>query len=203
VGLPLIPAVLGANSTFYIALAIASGSIFPSPLTLSILEATKSDKQGKENRGHVASAVGRAFIKPIVLGPILGVIYSLVGLPMPIYIIHAFQLIGAAAGGVALFLTGLILSSQQILLNWNVISGTIIKLVVQPLIGLLIIALLPMAHDTSRAAILLLAEPAGFFGVLFGLRYGVESHEAGSTLLVSSVLSIITLAVTLVLTGAG
>lgn len=103
----------------------------------------------------------------------------------------------------ALFLTGLILSSQQILLNWNVISGTLIKLVVQPLLGLVIIALVPMAHDTARAAILLLAVPAGFFGVLFGLRYGVESHEAGSTLLVSSVLSIVTLAVALVLTGGG
>lgn len=201
IGLPLIPAVLGASDTFYVALAIASGSIFPSPLTLSILEAAKSAEQGKMNVGHVIGAVGRAFLKPIVLGPILGVIYSFVGLPMPVYLIHAFQLIGAAAGGVALFLTGLILSSQRILLNWNVVSGTLIKLVVQPLLGLVIIALVPMAHDPARAAILLLAEPAGFFGVLFGLRYGVESHEAGSTLLVSSVLSIMTLAVALVLTG--
>jgi malonate transporter and related proteins len=203
VGLPLIPAVLGETHTFYVALAIASGSIFPSPLTLSILEATKSAQRGGMTVALVAGAIGRAFLKPIVLGPILGVIYSLVGLPMPVYLVHAFQLIGAAAGGVALFLTGLILSSQRILLNRNVISGTLIKLVAQPLLGLAIVALIPMAHDTARAAILLLAEPAGFFGVLFGLRYGVESHEAGSTLLVSSVLSIVSLAVALILTGAG
>lgn len=97
VGLPLIPAVLGATHTFYVALAIASGSIFPSPLTLSILEATKSGEQRKTDFGHVATAVGRAFLKPIVLGPVLGVIYSLVGLPMPIYLVHSFQLIGEAA----------------------------------------------------------------------------------------------------------
>ena len=41
---------------------------------------------------------------------------------------------------------------------------------------------------------------SGFFSVLFGLRYGIESHEAGSTLMLSSLVSIVTLAIVLVLT---
>jgi malonate transporter len=61
---------------------------------------------------------------------------------------------------------------------------------------------LPMHQDTSRAAILLTALPSGFFGVLFGLRYGVQSHEAGSTLIVSTILSAVTLAAALILTAA-
>ena len=56
-----------------------------------------------------------------------------------------------------------------------------------------------MSHETARAAVLLLALSSGFFGVLFGLRYGKDSREAGSTLIVSSLASIVTLAIALVL----
>lgn len=199
-GLPLIPAVLGPSHTFFVALSIASGSIFPSPLTLAILEMSKASP-GNRGPGVIARAVGRSLMKPIVLGPILGILYSLVDAPLPDYISHALQLIGQAAGGVALFLTGLILSSQRVLLNWNVISGTLIKNIVHPLLVVALIPLLPIEADAAQAAILLVALPAGFFGVLFGLRYGIESHEAGSTLIVSSVLSAVTVAAALVLTS--
>jgi malonate transporter len=43
--------------------------------------------------------------------------------------------------------------------------------------------------------------PAGFFGVLFGLRYGVDTHLAGSTLIASSLFSAVTLAIVLALLG--
>jgi malonate transporter and related proteins len=98
--------------------------------------------------------------------------------------------------------TGVILSAQRVLLSRNVISGAILKNVVHPLIGYALIAVLPMSHETARAALLLLALPSGFFGVLFGLRYGKDSHEAGSTLIVSSLASIVTLAIAFALTAS-
>ena len=45
------------------------------------------------------------------------------------------------------------------------------------------------------------AQPSGFLSVL-SLRYRVESHEAGSTLIVSTILSAVTLAAALILTAA-
>ena len=114
---------------------------------------------------------------------------------------HAFQLIGAAAGGVALFLTGLILSAQRISLGANVLSETLLKNVVHPLLAYALILILPMQHDTAHASLLLVALPSGFFGVLFGLRYGLESETAGATLIVSSLASIVTLAAALLLTA--
>lgn len=50
-------------------------------------------------------------------------------------------------------------------------------------------------------SLLLSAVPSGFFGILFGLRYGIQSQEAGSTLIASSVLSALTLAAAIYLTG--
>ena len=110
-------------------------------------------------------------------------------------------MIGQAAGGVALFLTGLILSSQRLQLTANVISGTLLNNVVHPLSVAGLILLLPMQRDPSRAATLLSGLRSGFFGVLFGLRFGVVCDEAGSTLIASSLLTAFTLAIALLLTA--
>jgi len=82
-GLPLISAVFGADHTIYVALAIAAGSIFPSPLTLAILEANKATEAGQQkNVGAIAGAIGRSLRKPIVLGPVIGILFSLAGIPL-------------------------------------------------------------------------------------------------------------------------
>jgi malonate transporter len=200
-GLPLITAVFGASDTIYVALSIATGSIVLSPLTLAILEANKAPADGPRNLGVLLRAIGRSLRKPIVLSPVLGVVFSLLGIPLPEAVSRSFQLIGQAAGGVALFLTGLILSAQRIELGPNVLSGALLKNLVHPLLAFGLILALPMDWDTARAALLLCALPSGFFGVLFGLRYGLESRVAGSTLIVSSLGSVVTLAVALVLTA--
>ena len=71
----------------------------------------------------------------------------------------------------------------------------------QLLLAVGLILVLPIDRNTARAAVLLCALPSGFFGVLFGLRYGLESHVAGATLIASSIASILTLPAVLVLTG--
>jgi len=200
-GLPLIAAVFGASDTIYVALSIATGSIVLSPLTLAILEANKAPAGGQRNLGTVLRAIDRSLRKPIVLAPLAGVVFSLLGIPLPEAASRSFQLIGQAAGGVALFLTGLILSAQPIELVPNVLSGTLLKNVVHPVLAIGLILLLRIDRDSARAAILLCALPSGFFGILFGLRYGLESHVAGSTLIVSSLASIVTMPVALVLTA--
>jgi malonate transporter len=200
-GLPLIAAVFNNMHAVYVALTLAAGSILVSPLTLAVLEANKKSEPSQSGLWVVLGAAGRSFVKPIVLAPILGIAVSFFGLPLPDFISRAFTLIGQGAGGIAAFLTRLILSSQAVLLNRNVVSGTLLKNVAQPLLAVGLIMLLPMTNDEARAAVLLVALPSGFFGVLFGLRYGVETEQAGSTLIASSVLSVVSLAAVIAMTG--
>lgn len=189
-GLPLIAAVFHHAHTVYVALALVVGSFVTSPLTLAILDA-----------GPPLRAVGRSLLKPIVLAPFVGIAFALLAVPLPGVIAESLTLIGQSAGGVAAFVTGLILSAQPLSLNANVISGTLLKNIGQPLLAAGLIALLPARSDEAHATILLSALPAGFFGVLFGLRYGVETHLAGSTLIASSLFSVVTLAIGLALLG--
>jgi malonate transporter and related proteins len=198
-GLPLIGAVFGASHSVYVALTLASGSILLSPLTLLALEAHKSPTQKQSSPSSTLRAVGHSILKPIVLGPIIGAVFSFLAIPIPDFISRAFTLIGEGAGGVAAFLTGLILSSQPFVLNSNIISGTFLKNVLHPALAAGLIFMLPTSRELAHATILLAAIPTGFFGVLFGLRYNIKSQEAGSTLIASSVLSAATLAIVLVL----
>jgi malonate transporter len=201
-GLPLIAAVFAPSRTIYVALAVASGSILLSPLTLAILEADKASAGGSKGSGLVFRAVGRSLLNPVVLSPIIGIAVAFLRIPIADAVRESFMLIGQATGGVALFLTGLILSSQSLVVDRNVISGALLKNMAQPLFVIGLVVLLPMHKDTARAAILLTALPSGFFGALFGLRYGVESHAAGSTLIVSTILSALTLTAVVILTAA-
>ena len=200
-GLPLVSAVFGPEKLILVAVSIACGSVIVSPLTLMLLEAGKSAGQGGPIWKRLVSSIGKAVIKPIVLAPVLGVVLAFLGVQLPHLLGISLDLIGRAAGGVALFLTGMILSAQSVKLNANVAAGAFLKNIIHPIVAVLIVRLLPMPPESARAAILLSAIPSGFFGVLFGLRYGVQSRVAGSTLIASNVLSALTIAAAIYLTG--
>jgi len=199
-GLPFVAAVFGTSHLIYVALTLAFTSLFVAPFALAVLEMAHSPRSEPSGRTAIFVAVGHSLSKPIVLSPIAGIVFAFSAIPLPDFVQHSFDLIGRAGGGIALFLTGLILSSQQVIFNFNVISGTLLKNVVHPLLAAGAIMLLPVPADSVRASILLAALPSGFFGVLFGLRYDVDSRDAGSILIVSSMLSAVTLAVALAIT---
>ena len=210
IGLSLLQAIFGATKTIYVALSIAAGSIELSPPTLVLLEVEKTSRpkassQAKpasnSRRGEILHAIGRSLLKPIVICPVIGIILSLSRIPLPGLLATSLQVIGVSAGGVALFLTGLILSSQKILLTPNVLVSVGLRNIVHPLFTYGLVLVLKVPEPSARAAILLTALPSGFFGILFGLRYGKEPSVAGSTLIVSTLLSIVTLTAAIIVTG--
>ncbi len=203
VGLPLIRSVFGAENTVSVGVSIAVAAIVMSPLTLVILEA--GDKSGKDSPAlrRKIRAVGKSILKPIVVAPVMGMVLTLCGVAVPRLLVASLTLIGVGAGGVALFLTGLILSSQPFKLNRDVASGTVLKNVVHPLLAAALVSGMAVSPLIGREAIILSAVPSGFFGILFGLRYGVVSQDAGSTLIASTILSAATIPVVILLTAGG
>jgi malonate transporter and related proteins len=109
--------------------------------------------------------------------------------------------IALGADGAGLFLTGLVLSSQPFCVNPNVVSATLLKNVAQPLLAAAVVVLLAAPALIGREAILLSAVPAASFGVLIAFRYRVASPDIGSTFMVSSVLSVMTVPAAILLTG--
>lgn len=195
VGLPIVASVLGPTGTVPVAVALASGSILISPLTLIIVEMSTSKAHGDEiSVRHVLTAVRRALTKPIVMAPALGILLSLSGMKLDALADACLSLIGNAAAGVALFLTGLILSAQSFRLDWKVVAATAASDIIRPLLAVAIVYFFPISSEAARTAILLAAVPSGFFGIFFAVNYRLDSATVGSMVIASTVFSIITMA---------
>ncbi|MFL9986169.1 AEC family transporter [Paraburkholderia sediminicola] len=97
--------------------------------------------------------------------------------------------------------TGLILASQPFRPDKEVCVGVALSNVIQPLIAFFLVVVFALPKPIAGQAILLSAIPCGSFGILFGLSYGVQDTSSGTTLVVSSVLSIVTLTGTIFLLG--
>jgi malonate transporter len=200
-GLPLIGSVFGTANTVSVGISIAVGSIVMSPLTLVILEAGDETAREVTALRRIIGAIGKSILKPVVIAPIIGMALTLCDVEVPHLLDASLTLIGGGAGGVALFLTGLILSAQPFELNRNVAAGTVLKNVVHPLLAAALVVALAVSPMVGRQAIVLCAVPTGFFGILFGLRYGVVSRDAGSTLIASTLLSAVTIPAAILLTA--
>ncbi len=204
IGLPLLLPVFGPDAALPVAIAIAIGSITVSPLTIALLELHKADQAGAGAAspvGAFAAALGRSVRKPIFVGPILGLLVSLSGLHLPALVPVALAPLTAATAGIGLFLTGLMLSAQPIRVDANVVVSVLIKNILQPLITLGLAFAFALPGRTAAEAVLLCTIPAGFFGLVFGVSAGVRPAVAGSTLVVSSLLSMVTLAIAISLLG--
>lgn len=200
IGLPLLVGIYGSQAALPVAVAIATGSVTISPLTLTLLELSK--QKGDEGGSTVArflSALRKSVSKPIFIAPLLAVILALAGFQMPPLVDKSLSLIGQATAGAGLFLTGLILSAQPIRINANVLLGVLFKNIAQPLLAALVVYLLDVPQPLAGQVVLLIAIPAGFFGLVFGAGYGARPAVAGSTLVASSLISIATLAVAIAL----
>jgi malonate transporter and related proteins len=196
-GLPLMVAILGPKEAVHVAVAIAAGCIFTSPITLVILELSAANGQAsaESTRARLWRALRHALGKPILLAPIAGLILSISGLEPGDVVRASLRLIGQAAGGVALFLTGLILSAQPFRLDRKVVAATTVANVIQPLFVAAIVYVFAVPLNIAKPAILLAALPSGFFGILFGVNYKVVPAEAGSIIIASTAVSVVTLAI--------
>jgi malonate transporter and related proteins len=196
-GLPLIASLLGKQHTVSVAVAIACGSIFMSPITLALIGLQAQPA----SFGTIVSAFVGACKKPIVLAPIIGVIFVFTGIRMPEPLEQSFLLAGEVSGGAGLFLTGLILSGQKLRFDTSVAIQVVLANIAQPLLAAAMAWAVGLGPELTREAIVLIALPSGFFGILFGLRANVTNPAVGTSVVVSTALSAATLPVAIYLTA--
>ncbi|MDH2347597.1 AEC family transporter [Bradyrhizobium sp. SSUT77] len=196
VGLPIMTSVVGPTGTVPVAVALAAGSILISPLTLIMAEMGAAKARGEQMAARqVLTAIRRAITKPVVLAPALGILFSLSDVSLDALAHASLALIGSSAAGVALFLTGAILSAQSFRLDWKITAATVASDIVRPLLAVAVIRAIPVAPDAAKTAILLAAIPSGFFGILFAVNYRLDSARAGSMVIASTAFSVVTLAI--------
>jgi malonate transporter len=133
--------------------------------------------------------------QPIVWVPLFAFVIVLVGIHIPALVVHSLTLLGQAAGGVALFASGIILASGRMAINKSVVTLAALKNIVQPALVLVGMRLLSYHNPLVSQAVLTTAVPTMPIVIMFAMQYRVGQAEAAAEVFLSSVGSVITIGV--------
>jgi predicted permease len=208
VGLPLLASVFGSRATVTVATSLAIGSITVSPITLAILERSRRGSAGVSGTGlsgkssalrQITLSLIHSCKRPIVWAPLLGLAFSCADLTLPSFIHRSLAVMGSAADGSALVLTGLVVSAQKFEIRGNTLITVLLKNAVQPAIALGICMLIHLNIEQTRYVTLISAMPCGFFGVVFGRDFDSNPKLASSGLIASYLVGVGSLAAWIVI----
>jgi malonate transporter len=201
VGLPLLNSVFGPRSTVTVAASLAIGAITVSPLTLLILEANGRSARSGFAWNAVIPALWHSIKKPIVWSPVIGLVFACTGSNLPSFASRSLAVMGSAADGAALVLTGLVVSAQIFQVRVGTFISVFLKNALQPALALVVAWCLNLSVEQLRYVVLIGAMPCGFFGVVFGKRFGSNPPLASSSLIASYVVGVPTLAAWIAIIG--
>ncbi len=141
--------------------------------------------------GEVAGTLVR---NPLLVAPFLGILASVLSVPIPTPIGNYLDLLAAAAGPAALFALGLSLVGRRLSAGLGEVSWLVgLKLVLQPVLTFILVKwVFDVAPIWAEAAIVLAALPAGALVFVLAQQYDVYVERASSAIIASTILSVVT-----------
>lgn len=193
-GIPIFRGLFGESSVLSVALSAVLANVTLVPLSIILLEIYA--QRGAEVRGGISAAAKKGILssikKPLVWGPLAGILFAMLDIPLPAEVEKMFALIGSATGGTSLFLAGLIIAAYEFKPDREVIGNVLAKMVFQPALMMLLVALMAIPAPLGREAVLLCAIPSSPFAAMVASRYQVYESETASTLVLTALAMIVT-----------
>ena len=193
-GFAVLEPIFGTNPSVALVVAIV-GIVVNAvgiPVGLSLLNASLDGTQAAA-AGKKESAwkpVIHALEQPVAWAPILAVILVLLGLKWPDWASPSFDLIAKAKASMAVFTAGITLSSVKIVINWQALLGSILKLIVMPALALIAGLLWHMDPLNIKMLVVACALPPAFSGIIIADEYNTYVATGTSSLTLSVILFI-------------
>ena len=159
------------------------------PVGLSLLNASLEKQKGGKKESAWLPVI-HALEQPVAWSPILAVIWVLVGIPWPEWASPSFDLIAKANASMAVFSAGITLSSIKVVINWQAILGSILKLIVMPALALIGGVLCAMDPLNIKMLVVACALPPAFSGIIIADEYDTYVATGTSSLTLSVILFI-------------
>jgi malonate transporter len=202
-GIPLFLAAFGPEGVLPAVISTVSCALLLVGATVVIVEA---DLVGQ---GGAATAFGKVLKglakSPLIMAPLSGLAFNLLGLPMPKPLSNFGELLGAAAGPAALFAIGLFLSTRSL---GTLVGGkklvevgwlVWVKLIVHPLATWWLAGIFGLDAFWTGSAVILASLPTAALCFVLAQQYRQFVERASATILISTVLSPLVLSALMVL----
>ncbi len=158
------------------------------PVGLSLMNASLEKQPGQGKKESAWKPVLHALAQPVAWAPILAVILVLCGLRWPAWASPSFDLIAKANASMAVFSAGITLSAIKITINWQVILGSIMKMVLMPLVVLILGLVWHMDPFNLKMLVVAAALPPAFSGIIIADEYDTYVATGTSSLTLSVIL---------------
>lgn len=159
------------------------------PVGPSLMNASLEKQQpGSTKKESAWKPVINALEQPVAWAPILAVILVLCGLRWPDWLSPSFDLIAKANASLAVFSAGITLSAIKFSVNWQVVLGSIMKMVMMPLVILVLGLLVHMDPFNLKMLVVSAALPPAFSGIIIADEYDTYVATGTSSLTLSVIL---------------
>ena len=202
-GLPILLTAYGPDGALPSIIATLCLTLVFITSVIAVLEATRTS--GKSTLPMAAQLAGRVFRNPLVISPLLGVLFSAIALPLPKAASNYLDLMAATVGPAALFSLGLSLIDRKLTGSiGEVIWLSTLKAVFNPLLTFVLVTyVFAMDPFWSKTAIILSAMPTGANAYVVAQQYNVHVDTASSVVVVSTGMSVVTISLLLIWLGVG
>jgi len=188
--LPIAERLVGADAGIPMAgiVMFDAGLIFPT--TVIITAVLTAREQGRAN-------ITKMLLKnPFIYAPGLGILLGLAGDKAPAGIMTFAEFGGAAAAPVLLFALGIILAGSNVRRIGGAVWAVVgVKLLIHPAIVFGLLGTVAASQFTSDITLLVAAGPCGAMPFVIATQYGVKTENIAKAVLISTTLSILSLAV--------
>lgn len=169
--------------------------IFTLPLNMYVYSIGIASLKRAED-GKAEKITLKAFLNPIFIALVLGIILGLTAIPLPKFLTSAITSAGNCMSTIAMLLTGFVVgnfSIKQLIKDKKVFIASVIRLIILPVLFMLALIALKTDKAIITVALCATAMPLGLNTVVFPAAYGGDTTPGASMALISHVLSVITI----------
>lgn len=184
-GFPLLQSIYGKIGVFYGSIYVVGFNIFLWTVGVMIFTEKRD-----------LSTIKNAFLSPNIIAVLIGITTFILSLKIPTPIYSALEIIGGMTTPISMLVVGSILAEmklKELFSGFAVYYGTLIRLVIIPMLSLLITGLLNFEPLLQGVCVISTATPAAATTAIFAEKYNGDSAFASRIIVISTVLSIITL----------
>lgn len=155
------------------------------------------------SKGGIKSAAAAVMKLPAIYAAVLALGFRVLGLNMPENFFAAIDMVAQAAIPMVMLVLGMQLAEiKYAVLDWDkVLYGTLVRLVISPLIAYGLVQVLPIEPLVQKVLIVTSAMPSAAMAVIYSIQFDAEPELVSSITLISTVLSVFTITVLLTILG--
>jgi len=140
----------------------------------------------------------KAFINPILISMLVGIILGLTGLKLPGFLSTVISSAGSCMSPLAMILTGIVIAEmdlKRVLKNKGIYVTSALRLIMIPAIVMLFFILVPMDKSFVICSLCAIAMPFGLNVVIFPSAYGMDTSVGAGMTVVSHIAACVTIPV--------